>query len=140
MIHLKSCLELCRSPKNGVCASSAWLCQRFPSSLSPLQSSLSVLSTFMFVASFLRETFSVLVTGLEHSERKSVSITYVVIAFSVQLMILQEIVTELSKTLKPYILMGTAVTLADLFWLWWSASVALEFCMGLLCHRGSWSY
>lgn len=74
-----------------------------------------MLSTFMFLASFLRETFSVLVTGLERSERKSVSITYVVIAFSVQLMILQEIVTELSKTLKPYILMGTAVTLADLF-------------------------
>lgn len=105
------------------------------------RSSVSLLSIFMFLAFFLRETFSVLVTGLEHLERKSLSIIYLIIAFSVQLMILREIVIELSKPLKPYILMGTAETLANLFsWLWWSASVALEFCMGLLCHRGSWSY
>jgi len=100
-----------------------------------------MLSVFRFLVSFLRETFSVLVTGLERLERKSVSITYLIVVFSVQLMILQEIVTELSKTLKPYILMGTAVVLANLFsWLWWSASLVLEFCMGLLCHRGSCSY
>lgn len=105
------------------------------------RSSVSVLSIFMFLASFSRETFSVLVTGLEHLERRSVSIIYLIIAFSVQLMIPQETITELSKILKPYILMDTAVMLANLFsWLWWSASVALEFCMGLLSHRGSWSY
>lgn len=40
-------------------------------------------------------------------------------------MILQEIVTELSEALKPYILMDAAVTLAKLFWLWWSASVGV---------------
>lgn len=61
------------------------------------RSLVSMLSISMFLASFLRETFSVLVTGLEHLERKFVSIICLVIAFSVQLMILQEIVIELSK-------------------------------------------
>lgn len=46
-----------------------------------------------------------------------------------------------SNPLKIYIYIyinGTVVTLATLFCLWWSASVVLEFCMGLLCSGGSW--
>lgn len=60
---------------------------------------------FYVLASFLREIFSVLVTGLKHLERKSVSIIYLIIASSAQLMILQEIIVELSKTLKAYVLL-----------------------------------
>lgn len=82
-----------------VCVSSAWLCQHFPSCFSSLQKLVLNVKCFYVPSFFLEGDLSVLVTGLEHLERKSVSIIYLIIAFSVQLMILQEIVIELSKTL-----------------------------------------
>lgn len=60
----------------------------------------------MFLPSFLRETFSVLVTGVEHLERKC-AVIFLVTAFSVQLMILREMMMEPSKTLKPCMLMAS---------------------------------
>lgn len=94
-------------------------------------------SIFMLVVSLLREIFSVLVTGLEQEVYSIINLN--LLHFLSSLMILQEIITELSNPLEIYIYInGTALTLATLFsWLWWSASVLLEFCMGLLCSGGS---
>lgn len=58
-------------------------------------------SIFMLVVSFLREIFSVLVTGFEQEVYSIINLN--LLHFLSSIMILQEIITELSNPLEIYI-------------------------------------